>query len=188
MDEQILIKELQSRNKIAFDYIFTSYYSGLCAFAHRYINEKQLVEDLVQDFFVTLWIESPRIKINKSLKSYLFTAIHNLCLDWHRHQKTLEKYRKVILSQNEQYNIPPEEMIIETELRQVIQKGLEKCSPRCREIFTLSRIQGLSNQQIASQLGLSKRTVELQISNALKTLRKTLVDYLPFWMVCWLLG
>jgi len=188
LNEDLLIKELRSRNTIAFDFVFNYYYSGLCAFAHKYIPEKEVVEDIVQDFFVTFWIESPRLEIKSSLKSYLFTSIHNRCLDWHKHQTVHQKYRKNVLLKNEESELRSEEMLVESELRLAIQKGLEQCAPRAREIFEMSRINGLSNQQIADQLGLSKRTVELQISNALKILRTSLRDYLPVWMIAWLLG
>ena len=188
MNEQLLIKELRSRNPLAFDFVFNFYYSGLCAFAHKYISEKEIIEDIVQDFFVSFWIESPRLEIKTSLKSYLFTSIHNRCLDWHKHEKVFEKYRKNFLLKNEDSEIRSEELVVESELRFAIQKGLEQCAPRTREIFEMSRINGLSNQQIADQLDLSKRTVELQISNALKILRTCLRDYLPVWMITWLLG
>jgi RNA polymerase sigma-70 factor (ECF subfamily) len=188
LNEEVIIRELRSRNTIAFDYVFNYYYSGLCAFAHKYVPEKEVVEDIVQDFFVTLWMESPRLEIKTSLKSYLFTSIHNRCIDWHKHKKVLEKYRKNFLLKNEESEIRSEEMVVESELRAAIQKGLEQCSPRAREIFEMSRIRGLSNQQIAEELGLSKRTVELQISNTLKILRTSLRDYLPVWMITWLLG
>ncbi|HWS00502.1 MAG TPA: sigma-70 family RNA polymerase sigma factor, partial [Prolixibacteraceae bacterium] len=61
--------------------------------------------------------------------------------------------------------------------------SLDKLAPRCREIFQMSRLKGFTNEEIAGQLGLSKRTVELQISNALKILRKELVAYLPVCLV-----
>jgi RNA polymerase sigma-70 factor (ECF subfamily) len=73
----------------------------------------------------------------------------------------------------------------ESELRLAIKKSLEKLSPRCREIFELSRLNGLSNKEISDKLGMSKRTVELQISNSLKILRKELVEYLPLWLIIW---
>jgi RNA polymerase sigma-70 factor, ECF subfamily len=188
LNEELLIKELRSRNTIAFDFVFNFYYSGLCAFAHRYVLEKEVVEDIVQDFFVTFWIESPRLEIKTSLKSYLFTSIQNRCIDWNKHLKVHDKYRKNALLKTEASDVLPEEMLVESELRLAIQKGLEQCAPRAREIFEMSRIRGLSNQQIADELSLSKRTVELQISNALKILRTSLRDYLPVWMIAWLLG
>lgn len=179
---------MRSRNILAFNFVFNYYYSGLCAFAQKYIADKDIVEDIVQDFFVTFWLESPRLEIKSSLKSYLFTSIHNRCLDWYKHSKVHDKYRKEIFLKREETEIRTDEMVVESELRMAIQKGLEKFQPRTREIFEMSRIRGLTNQQIAEELVLSKRTVELQISNALKILRTTLRDYMPVWMISWFLG
>jgi len=80
-----------------------------------------------------------------------------------------------------------EHYFAESELRLAIQSSQEKLPPRCREIFELSRLNGLSNQEISDKLGISKRTVELQISNSLKILRKELTEFLPFWLLVWLL-
>lgn len=154
----------------------------------QYLKDRDEAEDLVQDFFVTLWIESPGIEIRSSLKSFLFTSIKNRCLDYHKHKKVIEKYREYILFSNADSDNSADHFFTESELRLAVQKSMEKLSPRCREIFKLSRITGLSNLDISIQLGISKRTVELQISNALKIFRKELAEYLPLWLVAWLVG
>jgi RNA polymerase sigma-70 factor, ECF subfamily len=179
MKEGILINGLKNRDKVIFDYTFNHYYSGLCAFSMQYLNDKDAVEDLVQDFFVYLWMEGPRLQILHSLKSYLFSSIRNRCLDIQKHQSVHERYKKHYLnSANVSDNIS-DYHLVESELNVLIMRSMDKLPPRCREIFNLSRVQGLSNQQISEQLNLSKRTVELQISNALKNLRLELSDYLP---------
>lgn len=188
MNDLLLIEGLRRRDKVVFDYIFNYYYSSLCAFSMQYINDRNEVEDLVQDFFVSLWIEAPNLQIRSSLKSYLFAGVKNRCLDFQKHQKVSEKYRAYILFSAENGDNTTDHYFAESELRQAIQKSLEKLSPRCREIFELSRLKGLSNQEISEQLGISKRTVELQISNSLKILKKELVEYLPLWLVLWLIG
>ena len=188
MKDQIIIDGLERRDKVVFDYIFNYYYSSLCAFSMQYIDNRNAVEDLVQDFFVYFWVEAPQLKIKTSLKSYLFTAIKNRCLDYQKHHKIAEKYRNFILFSAEKDDNSTEHFFAESELRQAIQTSLGKLPPRCREIFEYSRLQGLSNQEIAEKLDISKRTVELQISNALKILRKELADFLPFWLLIWLIG
>jgi len=93
-----------------------------------------------------------------------------------------------MLFSTENGNDSADNYFAESELRQAVQKSLLKLPPRCREIFELSRQNGMSNQEISEQLGLSRRTVELQISNSLKVLRKELVEYLPLWLIVWLIG
>jgi len=188
LNDLLLIEGLRRRDKVIFDYIFNYYYSSLCAFSMQYLKDRNSVEDLVQDFFVSLWIDAPGLQIRSSLKAYLFVSIKNRCLDFQKHQKVSEKYRAYILFSSANGDNNAEHYLAESELRQSIYKGLEKLSPRCRDIFELSRFKGLSNQEISEQLGISKRTVELQISNSLKILRKALVEYLPLWLVTWLIG
>lgn len=188
MNDHLIIDGLARRDKIIFDYIFNYYYSSLCAFSAQYINDRNTTEDLVQDFFVSLWIDASHLQIKSSLKSYLFAAIKNRCLDHQKHQKVTEKYRNFILFSAYSGSESTDHYFAESELRLAIQKSMEKLSPRCREIFELSRFKGVSNQEIADQLGISKRTTEVQISNALKILRKELVEFLPLWMIVWLIG
>lgn len=187
LKDQIIIEGLAQRDKVVFDYLFNYYYSSLCAFSTQYIDNRNTVEDLVQDFFVNLWIDAPQLNIKTSLKSYLFTAIKNRCLDYQKHHKITEKYRTYILFSSESANDSTEHFFAESELRQAIQMSLSKLSPRCREIFECSRVNGLSNQEISVKFDISKRTVELQISNALKILRKELAEFLPYWLLIWLI-
>jgi RNA polymerase sigma-70 factor, ECF subfamily len=188
LKDQLIIEGLERREKVVFDYIFNYYYSSLCAFSLQYVADSKSAEDLVQDFFVYLWVESPKLKIKSSLKSYLFTAIKNRCLDYQKHHKITEKYRNFILFSTDKDDNSTDQFFAESELKQAIQTSLGKLPPRCREIFEYSRFNGLSNQEISDKLEISKRTVELQISNALKILRKELADFLPFWLIIWLIG
>ncbi len=77
MEEQYLIKGLKTRNQIVFDFIFHYYYSGLCAFCEKMVNDQAAAEDIVQNLFVTLWLKHQQLDIKTSLKSYLFTAVRN---------------------------------------------------------------------------------------------------------------
>ena len=154
----------------------------------QYIEDHKSVEDLVQDFFVYFWLEAPKLQIRSSIKSYLFASIKNRCLDYQKHHKITDKYRNFILFSAERGDNSTEHFFAESELRQAIHASFRKLSPRCREIFEFSRLHGLSNQEIAEKLDISKRTVELQISNALKILRNELADFLPLWLLTWLIG
>ncbi len=179
MTELTIINGLKQNNKLVFDYVFNYYYSSLCHFAVRFTNDKTAAEDIVQDFFVKLWLEHSQINVTSSLKAYLFTAIKNKCIDFQKHQKVETKYKNKINLSSPQSELSLEYLYAETELRTIIEKSMLKLTPRCREIFEMSRFKGLSNQQIADSLNLSKRTVELQITNALKTLRIELSEFLP---------
>ncbi len=169
-----------NRNKVVFDFVFHYYYSGLCAFSEKITGSAQAAEDIVQDMFVSLWVRHRRITITTSLKNYLFTAVKNRSLDYLKHEN--KKSQKLAgLSKG---SAPAENFSIywfaESELQSLVESSLEKLPPRTREIFEMSRFKGLKNQEIADSLGLSKRSVELQVSNALRQLRQDLKPYMPF--------
>ncbi|MBL7111517.1 MAG: RNA polymerase sigma-70 factor [Bacteroidales bacterium] len=175
MDENYIKKKLQSQDKIVFDYVFTYYYSGLCAFVNHFVHDRDVSEDLVQDFFVHFWIDCPKIEISGSLKSYFFSAVKNKTSDYFKHVKVKNHYKDHILSKQVVKTEASE--YAEVELMALIKKGLKKLQPRCREIFVLSRFNGKSNKEISEFFKISQRTVELQISNALKILRIELADF-----------
>ena len=182
LDEQFLIKGLKEKNKVVFDLVFTFYFSGLCAFANRYVNNPEAAEDLVQDVFVRLWLSDCLPEVKTSLKSYFFTCVKNRALDYIKHETIKGKYAERFKLKTEV--ILPDEMweFTESELREIIHSALQQLPPRTREIFEMSRFKGYSNDQISGSLKISKRTVEVQISNALKVLRKELKDYLPVFL------
>ncbi len=183
MKDELLIKGIERRDRVVFDYIFNYYYSSLCAFSMQYINDRGAVEDTVQDFFVSLWMDPPNLQVHSTLKSYLFAGIKNRCLDFQKHQKVIQKYKSFVLFSPKEDQDSADHFFAEAELRHAFANCFQKLPPRCREIFELSRLKGFTNQEIAVQLDLSKRTVELQISNALKIIRKELVEYLPLFIV-----
>lgn len=183
MEEKFLIQGLETKNKVVFDFVFHYFYSGLCAYAEKIIGDSNASEDIVQDLFFTLWTKHKQIQISSSLKNYLFTSVKNRSLDYLKKEKNKIQHKSsTIHLQNHDENLSTF-WFAESELETIIEKSLAKLPPRCREIFTLSRFEGFKNNDIADQLGISKRTVELQISNALKTLRKDLSPYLPLILI-----
>jgi RNA polymerase sigma-70 factor (ECF subfamily) len=159
----------------------------LCAYAERVTGNSKVAEDIVQDLFITLWLKNKNINISTSLKNYLFTSVKNRSIDYLKREKTKSK-RILNLRQTTE---PVENLSVlwmaEAELEKLVEFCLEKLPPRCREIFKLSRFYGYKNHEIADKLGISKRTVELQISNALKSLRIHLKPHLPLFLLTFLL-
>ena len=185
MDDKFFIEGIVNRDSKIFDIVFTYYYSGMCSLANRYLNNSVQAEDVVQDVFVNLWTKGDQIKIHSSLKAYFTGAVSNKCIDLLKHRKVVREYEAHQMHTSIKHQTYS--LYVETELEENINKALKKLQPRCREIFEKSRFYGVSNQDIATELSISKRTVELQISNALKVLRKELSSLLPLWLVLYLL-
>jgi len=144
-------------------------------YADHIINNTVVSEDIVQSIFMKLWETRETIEI-RSLRSYFIQCVKNRCIDHLRNQQV--KYRFDNRIPEEIQFVRDEDFWTKTELNELIEQSVENLPPRCREIFRMSRYENLKIADIADKLGISKRTVETQISKALKVLRIKLVDYL----------
>jgi len=177
LQEKQLFLDFQGGRQAVFDYFFDKYYQGLCVYAFRIIKSKSEAEDIVEDFFVRILENRTNISIESSVKSYFIRSVHNRCLDYIAHQKVIashEVYRLKMMNEEDFQEYP----LIDTELKQQIEKTIQNLPDGIRETFILNRFEGLKYQQIADQENISVKTVEYRISKALIILRKELGDYL----------
>ncbi|MEI8112358.1 MAG: RNA polymerase sigma-70 factor [Bacteroidia bacterium] len=173
--DQLILEHLKNSSQGVFEMVFKYYYSGLVVYSDQIIKDTSASEDIVQSVFMKLWENRKTLEI-RSFRNYFIQCVKNRCIDHLRNLEVKNKYQVhgIDYSQVEL----PEEMWTKTELDELIQQGISKLSPRCREIFILSRMENLKIAEIAEKLQLSGRTVETQISKALKILRLELAEYL----------
>lgn len=178
-----LFFEMKLGSNSSFNYFFESYYSGLCIYANKYTGDLSTSEEVVQDIFVRFWEKRQSIDIENSVRLYLFKAVYNQCMNFMKHKKIENNFRW----QNtfEADNLPEGQWSLfnESELRYVLDQALSRLPARCKEIFELSRFDNLKNKEIAEKLRITEKTVENQITKALKILRKELKDFLPLFMM-----
>jgi RNA polymerase sigma-70 factor (ECF subfamily) len=169
------VNQIKNGNIKAFEQLFRDLYAPLCGFAQKIVEDKDKAEELVQDVFYKLWKNKNNLNIRVSLKSYLYKSVQNSCLLTIQHNKVKEKYKAHIISTKDSSNVKTPEKELETkELHEKINKTMEELPERCREIFYLSKYEGLKYREIAEKLSISQKTVEANISKALKILRKNL--------------
>jgi RNA polymerase sigma-70 factor (ECF subfamily) len=139
------------------------------------LDEYEEAEEIVQDVFVKFWEKCDTIAENSSLKSYLYRSVHNTCLNHLKHLKVRDSYRQHVMEQMnyvEDGNSDAEDQDIQSE----IYKAIDELPPQCKKIFKLSRFEGLKYQEIADHMGLSIKTIEVQMGKALRVLRESLKD------------
>ncbi|MEN8204324.1 MAG: RNA polymerase sigma-70 factor [Bacteroidota bacterium] len=173
--ENHMVKRLRAGHEGTYAQLFHEYYRPLTVFANKYVNDLDSARELVQDLFVSMYENRKSLLISTSLKSYLYQSVRNRCLN---HLKRIKVGRQHLEQIGKYMNSHEslEELILENELENRIFQIISRLSPKCREVFTLSRVHGLKNQEIAVRLELSIRTVETHISNALKILRTKLEE------------
>ena len=137
--------------------------------------------------FLVVWEKREALIITTSLKSYLYRAVHNRCLNRIKHTSVRDEHREHTRYVGETTVESPMQTLLGNELSVQIQRAIQKLPEQCRLAFTLSRYEELKYGEIADQLGISIKTVENQIGKALRILRTELSDYLPILLV-WLLS
>jgi RNA polymerase sigma-70 factor (ECF subfamily) len=179
---------LEDGSEKAFQELFLRYYAQLVVFARKVVIDDDLARELVQDVIVNFYEKRKEIKIHSSLKAHLYQSVRNRCLNQIKHSQIRRDHHANIYINKKSEEAYVDDKLEETELEQKIFSIIQTLPAQCKKIFEMSRFEGLSNQEIADDLNLSKRTVETQISKALKVLRKNLAGYLEAWIVVlWML-
>lgn len=181
-----ILRKLKAGDEEAYIALFRQYYVILCTYANRYLGRKDIAEEIVSETFLNIWLKRKSLDIRLSLKSYLFQAVCKNSLNYIRKLKKeakLENYLQMYSTSfpglvNSPEDLPSESLIMK-ELGFKISQEVDKLTPQQQIAFRLKRYEGKKNKEIAEIMGISVKTVEMHISNALHTLRLSLKEYLP---------
>lgn len=168
-DEKTLVKQLSKGNLLAFNALFKIYGIKLYHFAYRYLKSKEESEELVQEVFTIVWERRKDLKHDLSFKSYLFTISYNIIKKHFRARTYLTDYYKEITGNNT--DTVTSQKVIYNSFLQFLNEIVNKLPKRRKEIFIKSRYEGLSIKEISDKLGISHKTVENQLTDALKYIR-----------------
>ena len=185
MGRSFLIQQLKDGNEKVFEQIVKSYWPRLYAFANIYVINKEAAKEIVQDTFLVLWDQRKNLEDNTCLITYLMVVGRNKCLHYLKslqlHTIPIDDLNEYTVYQRSNVYVLEDdslEILITKELAQAIATSLEKLPTQTKEIFMLSRYNGLKNKEIADQLGISTKSVEYHITNTLKQLKNDLMkDY-----------
>ncbi|MFK7932702.1 MAG: RNA polymerase sigma-70 factor [Saprospiraceae bacterium] len=169
--EKALLERLRQDDERAFRQLFDQYYHYLTVTAFRYLNDVDKARDFAQDTFVELWNRRTTLVIQSQLKSYLRRAVVNKSLTYLKREKRIDFAEHADLPETPVVPIAPEELAAE-ELQTTIQRTIAALPNRCRVIFQMSRFEEKSHKEIAAALGISTKTIENQMTKALKALRR----------------
>jgi RNA polymerase sigma-70 factor (ECF subfamily) len=168
-----------------FDEIYLTYFDALHRYAYTIVRNEVIAEEMVHHMFWKVLEKPNGIQVHTSLKAYLYRAVHHECLNYLKHQKVRQNYETNHLGRNTTQDENVAHQLQYRELEQNLNEAINGLPEQCRTVFQLSRFENLKYAEIAVQLGLSIKTVETQMSRALKKLRVQLADYLP--LITWFL-
>ena len=165
-------------DKVTFKEIFDCYYAALCVYAHRFIDDKDTCEDIVQDVFCSAWINRQNLDYAASIKSYLLTSVKNKCLN-HIRSNNYQTYSDEKIADDPSLSENMEELLLLNELEDLLTEALSKLPVEYRIAFEMSNMENIPSEKIAKHLQVSTRTVDRYRNKAIDLLRKELRDYLP---------
>jgi len=166
--------------------LFRRLYPKLCAYAHKFVHDKNDSEEIVQELFCNLWKNHHGIDETQSLNSYLFTSVKNRCLNLLESRKSRSNHAEVLwylyVAKSTERNDAFQQLIA-SDLEKDLTTALGHLPKECKKIFELSRFEGLKYQEIAQRLNISIKTVETQMSRALTRLRLELKEHITILLI-----
>lgn len=176
-EESELVQRLAAGDGKAFELLFKTYAQQLITFAHRFVADLPVAENLVQDVFLKIWSNRANLKPDSNIKTYLYTAVRNQALHHLRHLKVERKHAEGSAA-NPATEQTPQTEIEAKEIEQHIQQAIAALPEKCRIIFSMNRFDHLTYSEIAEIQNISVKTVETQMGRALKFLRQRLLHFL----------
>ena len=171
INETELFAELAAGNERAFETIYHHYNKRLAPFVDKMVRSPELAEEIVQDIFVHLWINRRLLANVSHPTSYLFNIATNKTLDYLKKISNNAKLMDRIAGRSTEYTNETEERVIFRESAAIIQMAVSALPEQRRLIYHLSRVEGLTHEQIAGRLHISRHTVKNQMVHALKSIR-----------------
>ena len=183
-DNDVLIECLKKGDEKAYAYLIDTYHYKLCVYANSLTKNIYNAEDIVQNVFAKTWEQRSQLKSNHSIKNFLYKLVYNEFIDQYRKNQSLFTLEKTYF---DALNAIVHEDDSESFNRvlTVVKKEIQNLPAKCKEVFILSKQEGLTNIEIAEHLDISVKTVEAQITKAFSILRSTFKDKVM--AVCFLL-
>ncbi len=173
-NEIYILEKIKESDATAFKEIFYLYVKKVYNFVFKYVKDTQEAEDITQVVFEKLWENRTSINTSKSFEGFLFTIAYRVTIDYFRKESALKNINTVELQDDALLmsdNSSADYLINQHQFESLYQKALNTLTDKRKEIFLLSRHDGLSNKEIAKRLNISVKTVENQMSAALSSLR-----------------
>ncbi len=177
LSDKELVRLLIDNSRTAFGELYVRYKGRLTYFCKRFLKEETSIEDLLQDIFIQIWETRDSLNPELSISAYLHTLTQNRILNMFRQFDVHSRFAKHILKNQIETTNQTEDELIYKDYAEFLNHAMEILSPKQKEVFQLSRIQGLSYKEIADLLQISVPTVQEHASLALRKIKNSLIQH-----------
>ena len=175
-----VLNALKAGDQGAYEKVFICYYNKLLRFIEVLIRSEEEAEDLTQEIFANLWLKRENLDPNKNFNSFLYTSARNAVLNQIRSKKVRSNYAADF--QGFDLGEASDELVIARETELLVKITVSRMPEQRRNVYEMSRSEGLSNDEIATRLGVSKNAVEKQLRYALKDIKEVITLFLLFFV------
>lgn len=173
LNNETLIESLKNGQEEAFAYLMDTYYKKLCVYAGNLTKDMYTGQDIVQNVFLRVWEQRHKLNTDYSISNFLYRSVHNEFIDQYRKNKLLTALEEEHL--NQLNTIVQEEDATEiTRLIALVNTEIQNLPPKCRAVFTMGKLEGLTYTEIAEYQNISVRTVEMHMGKAFEIIREKL--------------
>lgn len=176
-DEKALIARISAGDEGAFSVLFEKYYTRIYGNALQLLKVPAMAEDIAQQVFLRVWEHRSRLNEVEQLRAWLFQIARNLIADRFREKVLEERYISFAIELLQSTGESPEDVIMHRQRADILKQALDGLSPKQRAVYSLSREEGKTYQEIAEQLGISRDTVKEYMQIALARIRQYLIDH-----------
>jgi RNA polymerase sigma-70 factor, ECF subfamily len=177
LSDRELLDRIRRGDQAAFEELFRTHYAALVGFAEGMVRRRDVAEEVVQEVLLNLWRRRETLQLEDSLRAYLYQSARNRALNHLRHERVVRDAAPRIVGEDS-VAAAGAAALEEAEIAAAVRQAVSELPERCREVFELSRTEGLRYAEIARVLGISVKTVETQMGRALKALRVKLGPYM----------
>lgn len=184
LSDEMLVNLMKTGDMDSFNILFERYWEKLYATVFSICPDNEVCSEAVHDIFLNLWLKREKLEIEYFRGYITASARYQIYRHLKKSKNTSLEYREELEYINRVAINEGESNIRYRELEQKVEEELEVLPTRCREIFTLSRKEQLSNDEIAARLDISKRSVENQLTYALRHLRVSMRQFMTLFSIC----
>ncbi len=176
------LAQIRAGDAQAFAQLFTAHYEGMCALAYTFVRSRDAAEDIVANVFRNLWLRRLEWEPHGPVQTYLLTATRNEAINLLRRLRREHALEERALAEDfapavGARAVLPDSAVIAGELSRAIEQAAAALPPRCREVFFLRWRAGLKHEEIAARMGISRKTIEMQMTKALRAVRERLREH-----------
>ena len=166
-----LVLSLRKGDANAYAYLVDTYNHKLCLYANSLLNDISISEDVVQNVFIKVWERRSNLNADYSIKSYLYKSVYNSCINEYKRNQSVTALEKKYIEELESVIEEKDDEAFEKLISQV-KEAIQELPPKCKQVFLLSKKEGLTNIEISEYLNISKNTIERHINIAFSKIRE----------------